>query len=298
MAAAPSRIVDLLKQDGLSNREIRDLLNTGKVFLSGVPTADAGRLVRPDDLSIRPDAPRLVPGRDLAVIWRDEHLAVVWKPSGMLSVSAIGRNQERNVVGTVAHLFGDARPVHRIDEGTSGLLVVALTAPAQGTMRRLFARHDVERAYLALVRGPFPDEPRVFRSALVRDRGDGLRGSLPAVEDDGDEGREAITHVRLLEKLGVAASLVEARLETGRTHQVRIHLSEAGFPILGDRLYGGAAAKAAPRLALHAFVLAFRHPLTGERLSFESPLADDLEILRRDLLAPHPGRSQGRHRRR
>jgi len=117
----------------------------------------------------------------------------------------------------------------------------------------------------------------------VRNRGDGLRGS--SKDEDEDGALEAVTHLRLREHLGKNASLVEARLETGRTHQVRIHLSEKRFPILGDDLYAPPSAmRASPRLALHAFKLGFKHPVTGKELTFEVPLADDLEVLRRRLL--------------
>src|SRR5690606_28741090 len=109
-------------------------------------------------------------------------------------------------------------------------------------------------------------------------RGDGLRGSGDPADP---EARRALTHLERIEILGRKASLVSARLETGRTHQVRIHLAELGHPVLGDHLYGRGAGPLAPRLALHAHRLALRHPVTGERLSFEAPLADDLERLRR-----------------
>jgi 23S rRNA-/tRNA-specific pseudouridylate synthase len=139
-----------------------------------------------------------------------------------------------------------------------------------------------------------------MRSMLVRDRGDGKRGSRDnheagADDDDGDfdgradaaQGKLAVTHLSLREVLVRDASLVEARLETGRTHQVRIHLAEAGFPVLGDPLYAGPGVRrSSPRLALHAFFLSFVHPITGETHTFDVPLADDLERLRRDLAEP------------
>jgi 23S rRNA pseudouridine1911/1915/1917 synthase len=269
------RLVDHLRSLGLSGRAARQALETGKVRYKRVPVADAGRLVDPAEVVVDANAPKLVPGRDPAIVHRDEALVVVYKPSGWLSVPAPGR-RDPDLLGFVGRLFGSALPVHRIDEETSGLVVVALTATAQRQLKQLFEVHAVERRYLAIVAGRFGG-PRTLRSTLVRDRGDGRRGS-----DESEDGKEAITHVRAVEALG-GSTVIEARLETGRTHQVRIHLSEAGYPILGDPLYAPAAvARRSARLALHAFVLGFEHP-AGNRLFFEAPLADDLEMLRRRL---------------
>ncbi len=283
------RLIENLRSRGLSNREARDLMTSGKVFYYGIPTADEGREVDGERIEIRPDAPRIRPGRDLAVIYRDEHLAVVWKPAGLLSVSARGRGKERNVIGIAGRLLGSAFPVHRLDEPTSGLMMVALTEACQRQIKELLFNHRIERRYRAIVRGWFQKTPCTVRSLLVRDRGDGRRGSATDDDnddnDDNDKGKEGVTRLRLLEHLGPRASLVEARLETGRTHQVRIHLCEKKHPILGDELYGGSGVgRAAPRLALHACELGLRHPVTGEKLKFEAPLADDLEALRRRLL--------------
>jgi len=214
----------------------------------------------------------------------------------MLSVSAPGRQDVRSVVGVVRHILGAAFPVHRLDEDTSGLMMVALTEECRLRIKETLFNHRVERGYLALVSGRFPDTPFTVRTRLVRNRGDGLRGSGRDEDDDG--AREAITHLALRERIGNLYSLVEARLETGRTHQVRIHLSEKGYPILGDRLYAPpGAARLSPRTALHAFRLGIAHPFTGEVLSFEAPLADDLEALRRRLMPGGRGFQGPLHRR-
>lgn len=277
------RLIDCLRAINLTNREAHDLMETGKVFYCGIPTADAGREVDPARVSVQRNAPRLRPGRDLAIVHRDRHLLVVYKPAGMMAVSAVGRRDAKNVIGVVRQLLGAALPVHRLDESTSGLMMVALTEECQHLIKEILFRHQVERGYLALVSGIFPKRSCTVRTNLVRNRGDGLRGSATDLGEDG--AREAVTHLTLREHLGKHASLVEARLETGRTHQVRIHLSERGYPILGDDLYAPARAmRLAPRLALHAFKLGIKHPFTGEDLSFEAPLADDLEALRRRLL--------------
>lgn len=277
------RLIDYLRSLKLTNREARDLLDTGKVMYCGIPTADGGREIDAALVRVQRNAPRIRPNRDLAIIYRDPHMVVVYKPPGMLSVQSPGRRDVKSVIGVVRHFLGAAFPVHRLDEPTSGLMMVALTEHCQLLIKEILFDHRVERGYLALVNGWFPKEPCTVRTQLVRNRGDGLRGS--AVEGDEDGAKEAVTHLRLREHLGKSASLVEARLETGRTHQVRIHLSEKGHPILGDDLYAPSGlARAAPRLALHAFKLGFKHPVTGEKLEFEAPLADDLEALRRRLL--------------
>ncbi len=277
------RLIDHLRSLKFTNREVRDLLDTGKVMYCGVPTADGGREVDAALVTLRRDAPRIRPNRDLAIIHRDPHMVVVYKPPGMLSVPSPGRRDVKSVIGVVGHLIGAAFPVHRLDEPTSGLMMVALTERCQLLIKDILFDHRVERGYLALVNGQFPKEPCTVRTQLVRNRGDGLRGSAAEGEEDG--AKEAVTHLRLREYLGKGASLVEARLETGRTHQVRIHLSEKGHPILGDELYAPPGlARAAPRLALHAFKLGFTHPVTGKKMDFEAPLADDLEALRRRLL--------------
>lgn len=278
----PVRLIQYFRERGLSNREARRLLESGKVYLGQGPTADPNRDIDPAEVSIRENAPRVRVGRDALVLHRDRHLAVVLKPAGMLSVPARGRRSARVLLREVGRALGRVYPVHRLDEQTSGLMLVARTEECQRALKELFFEHRVERGYLALVRGRFPREPRTVRSVLVRNRGDGLRGSGPPGSADG---RPAVTSLRLVELLGPRASLVAAQLETGRTHQVRIHLAEAGHPVLGDRLYGGRARQAAPRLALHAAGLGLVHPVTGEKLAFELPLPDDLARLRRDLAA-------------
>lgn len=273
------RLVDHLKSLGLSAHAAREALRSGKVWVDGYPTADAGREVDPRRVIHEPAAPRVRMGLDPFVVHADERLVVLWKPSGLLSVAAPGRRDEHTAVGWVTHRFGQGLAVHRLDEGTSGLLLVARDEVTRDRLKADFAEHRVERRYLAFVAGQFPTGPRMVRGTLVRDRGDGRRGS-------GAGGEYAATELWGRGPVGPHASLVEARLETGRTHQVRIHLAESGHPVLGDPLYGPrGSARACPRLALHAYVLGFRHPSTGRSLRFEAPLADDLERWRRETLA-------------
>ncbi len=298
------RLIEHLRALGHSNRQAKQLLSTGKVFEFDAPVADPSRTVDPENVSIRENAPRIRVGVDLAIVHRDDHLVVVVKPSGMLSVPAASQRGAANVIGQVRRLFGEAHAVHRIDQETSGLLVVARNEDAQLRLKDLFFNHTIERRYHAIVAGHFPAGSHRIESTLLRDRGDGKRGSAEAPTT---EGKQAVTTIALVETLGPSASLIEATLETGRTHQVRIHAAEKGHPVLGDSIYAGhdlaeyganrdskrrgprnpaQAAAGHSRLALHAYALGFRHPFGGKDLRFVAPLADDLDRLARTRKTP------------
>jgi 23S rRNA pseudouridine1911/1915/1917 synthase len=204
-------------------------------------------------------------------------VVVVDKPAGISTVP-----YDENERGTLDQLVmetiserGRRAPlgiVHRIDKETSGVVVFARTVAAKLALKNQFRFHTVGRRYVALAHGQVRSS--TIQSRLVQDRGDGRRGST----DDEALGREAITHVKWLESLR-GATLVECRLETGRTHQIRIHLAERGHPLVGERVYSKnyrGELIAAPRLMLHARELAFEHPTTGQRLSFEQPLPPDM----------------------
>jgi 23S rRNA pseudouridine1911/1915/1917 synthase len=177
------------------------------------------------------------------------------------------------------------RPVHRLDRDTGGLMVFARSVRAERGLMEQFRRHTTRRRYLAIVPGRV--EAQTIETRIARDRGDGRRGSTekPGV------GKHAITHIRPVEQFD-GYTLIECRLETGRTHQIRIHLSELGHPLCGEKVYRKPLSgkpipdrSGAPRLALHAASLGFQHPITGKEMSFESPLPKDfshlLERLRR-----------------
>jgi 23S rRNA pseudouridine1911/1915/1917 synthase len=174
--------------------------------------------------------------------------------------------------------------VHRIDKETSGLVVFTRTWLAKQSLSQQFRFHTVRRVYLAIVHGAMSSQ--TIRSHLLQDRGDGLRGSIEALRGKKkpplSQGQLAVTHVEVRERLA-GATLIACRLETGRTHQIRIHLSEAGHPLVGERVYirdfekrGGEPIRA-PRLMLHAAELGFDHPKTEREVRFESPLPKDVE---------------------
>jgi len=231
------------------------------------------------------------------VLYEDAYLIVVDKPAGMAAHPAPGNETGTLVNALLAHcgaslsgIGGVARPgiVHRIDKETSGILVAAKTDAAHQGLSALFAAHDIERAYVALVRGA-PSPPRdTIVTRLGRSNSD--RKKMAVLKTGG---REAVTHYAVERAFGPAgkplAARVSCRLETGRTHQIRVHLASRGAPCLGDPTYGSGP-PAAPvreamaetglkRQALHAAVLGFVHPVTGETLRFESPLPPDMAAL-------------------
>jgi len=236
------------------------------------------------------------------VRFADEHVVVVDKSAGLTTVRHAGETAEfgargrRYLPATLADLLpsllpegrggkrGRVRAVHRLDKETSGLVVFARTAEAERNLGRQFRAHTIERHYLAIVRGQAVEG--TIESWLVRDRGDGRRGSRGTrASGSPGEGQHAVTHVRVLERLG-EYTLVECRLETGRTHQVRIHLGEAGTPLCGERIYDRPPhgrplpdGSGATRVALHAASLGFDHPAMGKRVRWSSPLPKDMKAL-------------------
>ncbi|HEU0222940.1 MAG TPA: RluA family pseudouridine synthase [Paracoccaceae bacterium] len=303
----------------LSRSRLRGLIEEGAVARAdGTTVREPGAKVKPGEAFeiLLPEPVAATPAAEairLDILYEDAELIVVNKPAGMVVHPAPGAEQGTLVNALLHHcgeslqgIGGERRPgiVHRIDKDTSGLLVAAKTAAAHHGLARLFARHEVERVYRALVWG-------------VPDRADPRFGSVPGVTAEpgwirieaaigrhpsdrkrmavAERGRAAVTRFRVLEQFGTppAAALVECRLETGRTHQIRVHLAHVGHPLVGDPVYGrrrrparGALPEAAAaalggfsRQALHAGTLGFVHPVTGRQLRFEAPLPPDLDHL-------------------
>ncbi|HVW26690.1 MAG TPA: RluA family pseudouridine synthase [Polyangiaceae bacterium] len=268
---------------GASWNDVRRLVRTGKVSVDGSVVVDPTALVHAGaTVAIRMSAPRKGGATALAktlIVHVDAHVVVVDKPPG---IATVPYEDERDTLDRVVQslLRKTARPgtsvaplgvVQRLDKETSGLLVFARTTAAKRELQQQLRRHTMHRRYVALAHGAV--RGGTIRSRLVQDRGDGRRGST----DRSDLGREAVTHVRVLERFE-RATLIECRLETGRTHQIRIHLSEAGNPLLGERVYsrGFADLLPAPRILLHAVELGFVHPTTGRELRFDRPIPDDM----------------------
>jgi 23S rRNA pseudouridine1911/1915/1917 synthase len=281
----------------LSRERLKALIGSGAVIgPQGNPVRDPAVKAVPGGLyevSVPEPRPAHNEAQDIAldIVFEDEHLLVVDKPAGMVVHPAAG-NFDGTLVNALLHhcagrlsgIGGVARPgiVHRIDKDTSGLLVVAKTDVAHEGLAAQFARHSIDRRYLAITAGiPVPASGSVD-APLARSAAN--RKKMAIVE--GDRGKRAVTHYRIIQALKDAA-MVECRLETGRTHQVRVHMASIGHPLLGDPVYGRtrpAHRELLKRLnfhrqALHAAQLGFIHPVSKENLSFQSPLPSDIQEL-------------------
>jgi 23S rRNA pseudouridine1911/1915/1917 synthase len=292
----------------LSRSRIKALIEQGHLSLSGRKIMDPALRVKPGQiylLEIPAAAPAQPQGQaiDLDIVYEDDDLIVIDKPAGMVVHPAPGNPDNTLVNALIAHcgeslsgIGGERRPgiVHRIDKDTSGLIVAAKNDAAHKALSAAFATHDIERAYLCLVWGlPSPSsgeiEGNIGRHPVDRKR--------MAVVTRG--GKPAITHYRVLKSFGLGAALVECRLLTGRTHQIRVHMAKLGHPLIGDPVYGKPtparrarlapearkAAEAFPRQALHATLLGFDHPRTGKHLTWQSESPADFRRLEQSLAA-------------
>jgi 23S rRNA pseudouridine1911/1915/1917 synthase len=286
----------LADASGLSRERVKALLGEGRVTLAGKPVSQASTKAAggtPFAIHVPEVAAAEAVAQDipLVVAYEDDDLIVIDKPAGLVVHPAAG-NLDGTLVNALLHhcagklsgIGGVARPgiVHRIDKDTSGLLVVAKSDRAHEGLAAQFADHSIERAYLAVAAGRVGPAHGTIRGAIARSSHD--RKKMALVEDG--RGKHAVTHYRTLEVLG-GATLIECRLETGRTHQVRVHLASIGNPLLGDPVYGRTPSALRPvlqrlslrRQALHAAELGFVHPVTGRRAQFASPLPDDMRTL-------------------
>jgi 23S rRNA pseudouridine1911/1915/1917 synthase len=282
------------EQTGVSWSRARNLCSEGRVTVDGERCLDPATRISPDAIvAVNEQGPRLEKGplAKSAIVFFDRDLVVVDKPAGMLTVADEPGNKDTLVEYTrtlLRRMGGSGKDaglgvVHRLDKETSGVMVFARTAEAKRVLAAQFRAHDIERVYHAIAHGAVAEAH--VESHLVLDRGDGLRGShghfRRARGDPTSEARRSITHVRPIAALS-GATLVECRLETGRQHQIRIHLSELGHPLVGERVYirdyTGARIEA-PRTMLHARTLGFAHPRSGERVSFEREVPEDFQAM-------------------
>jgi 23S rRNA pseudouridine1911/1915/1917 synthase len=293
----------LLRQrlPGQSWNQVRRLIATRHVRVNGEVCLDPARRLKEGETVELLARPAAKPHHEEVIILRqvDDHLVVIEKPSGIPTVRhpaerdwnerrrALAPTLDDLVVKIITKREGRVRKgplprlriVHRLDKETSGLVVFARTYTAERELGKQFRAHTVVRRYLAVVPGFVP--PQRIATRFVRDRGDGRRGST----DHPSMGKEAITHVDVMERLP-GYTLLTCRLETGRTHQIRIHLAELGHPVCGDKVYHHlpdgrtlADRSGAPRLALHAVELGFVHPVTRQEMHWEMPLPPDLQAL-------------------
>jgi 23S rRNA pseudouridine1911/1915/1917 synthase len=280
----------------MSRERLKALIRSGGLEAGGKLLRDPATKVHGDEaftLTVPDPEPAHNVPQDipLTIPFEDEHLLIVDKPAGLVVHPAAG-NREGTLVNALLHhcagrlsgIGGVARPgiVHRIDKDTSGLLVVAKTDVAHEGLAKQFAAHSIERRYLAIVNGLPKTAGGSIDAPLARSAHDRKKIAIVA----GSRGKRAVTHWKRLEPLRDAA-LVECRLETGRTHQVRVHLASIGHPLLGDPVYGRGKSVHRQllnqldfhRQALHAAGLGFVHPVTKARLSFESALPSDMQEL-------------------
>jgi 23S rRNA pseudouridine1911/1915/1917 synthase len=292
----PTLAAIVRERTGASWARARDLCIQGRVTVDGERCVDpAARIAATAAVIVNEGGPKLERGplaKD-AIVYSDRDLVVVDKPPGMLTVADEAGNRDTLAEHTRLLLRRSGRGadtglgvVHRIDRDTSGLVVFTRTAEAKRALAAKFRAHDIERAYHAIAHGAV--DAAEIESELVMDRGDGLRGSRGSFRRGGGGlsagARRSVTHVRPIARLK-GATLVECRLETGRQHQIRIHLSERGHPLVGERVYirdyTGLRIEA-PRTMLHARTLGFAHPRSGEQLAFErEPPADFQAIVER-----------------
>jgi 23S rRNA pseudouridine1911/1915/1917 synthase len=297
-----------------SRSRLKALILDGRLTRGGQTIADPAYRVKPGerfDLALPEVRPATPKGQAIAlsVVYEDEALIVIDKPAGMVVHPAPGNPDRTLVNALIAHcgaslsgIGGERRPgiVHRLDKDTSGLLVAAKSDAAHHGLAEQFAAHSLTRAYQALVWGVL----RPARGEIEGNIGRSPRNRKKmAIVTRG--GKQALTHYHRLETFGEAlACLAECRLSTGRTHQIRVHLTSIGHPVIGDPVYGRGRRRAAtkeaseavrtalagfPRQALHAGRLGFRHPINGRELEFESALPDDMAGLLATLRAPSTG---------
>ncbi|HRE41413.1 MAG TPA: RluA family pseudouridine synthase [Ignavibacteria bacterium] len=297
--------------ENASRTKVQKMINLGNVTVNGEPVK-SNYIVKPEDeIDIEmpvPDKQEVLPEDiPLDIVFEDEYLLIVNKPAGMVTHPAY-KNYSGTLVNAVMYYAGKkndslsslngferAGIVHRLDKDTSGILVIAKDEVTHRKLAEQFFHHTIEREYSAIVWGQMKNKSGVIEKKLGRDKRD--RKKVAVYKDDEEGGKKAITNYEVIEEFEMY-SLVKLNLKTGRTHQIRVHLSSHGHPVFGDETYGGREPKSIqltskkratinnllekmPRQALHAKVLGFQHPHTKENLRFETDLPEDMkEILK------------------
>jgi 23S rRNA pseudouridine1911/1915/1917 synthase len=284
LAPGPGRLDAVIAAAlGLPRADVQRAIVAGRILVDGRARPKSFRLSGGErvEADLRPPGDLEPEPGPLKVVFQDEHLMVVSKPAGMITHPTASRRTGSLVNRLLAlgvplsRAGGDDRLgiVHRLDSGTSGLMIVAKDDPTHRALTLMFRKHEVERRYLALVRGRVEHDRFLIDAPLERRRARIRVGSGGGVE--------ASTEIEVRERLE-EATLVEARPRTGRTHQIRVHLAAVGHPILGDRAYGGggglAGALGLARPFLHSWRIAFDHPMSGARIELEDPLPEDLQL--------------------
>jgi 23S rRNA pseudouridine1911/1915/1917 synthase len=285
----------IARAHSLSRRKAQEYVETGRVDVDGIPCREPGRSVG-EESRIVLDVNRPPVGSvrtRLVILHEDADLVIADKPAGLLTLSTEAGEKDTLLSRVNAYLQFRYRKrpyvgvVHRLDKETSGAVVFARSREVLRGLQELFRRHDVEREYVALVEGRVHDDAGTIGLEVVRDRGDRRRGTARP----GEKGIRAVTHYRVLERFAGATALA-LTLETGRTHQIRIHLAALGHPVIGDEVYRprhfSAPTVTAERQMLHARTLGFRHPSTGAAIRVQSDPPSDFRDLRSRLARSTP----------
>ena len=289
---------------------MQELIAQEKVVVNGKPAKSSFRLTGAEKIQIlaaaeRPPLRATAEEIPLDIVYEDDDLAIINKPAGMMVHAGAGATEDARNRGTLVNALlhrygalsqvgGELRPgiVHRLDRNTSGLIVVAKNDRAHRKLSEQFARREVHKKYIALVHGAIKQDKGTIQTPISRDR---LRRTRMTTRRAG--GREAVSHFKVLERIDSPYgkfTLLEVRIETGRTHQIRVHLSSLGHPVVGDTLYGAPSAiaphrkgehkrlgehkpLALPRNFLHAAAIELRQPLTGKPLVAERPVPQELQ---------------------
>jgi 23S rRNA pseudouridine1911/1915/1917 synthase len=270
-ASLSSSLLDALRLivPGASNRTLRQMLSQGRVSVNGAPCVLAARSISPGDvIEIGARQATAKASGGLQVLYEDSDLLIVLKPAGLLTVATLDE-RDRTAYAHLREYIREHNPrqklyiVHRLDKLASGILVFAKSERVQSLLQGVFSRHDIQRKYWAIVEGRVQKDHGIIRSHLAEDRSMRMHSTK-----DTRKGKSAVTHFRVLNRLH-NLTMLEVTLETGRKNQIRVHLSEMGHPIVGDRAYGSTQ-NPLGRLGLHAFHLGFVHPVRGTTLAFQT----------------------------
>ncbi|HWI48593.1 MAG TPA: RluA family pseudouridine synthase [Rummeliibacillus sp.] len=276
-------------QQDWSRTQIQGFVQDGLVIVNGQAIKQKYKVKEGDEITVTPPEPEpleiIAEDLNLEIVYEDSDVLVVNKPKGMVVHPAPGHTTSTLVNGLMYHckdlsgINGIMRPgiVHRIDKDTSGLLMVAKNDKAHESLVQQLVDKTVTRRYTALVHGHIPHDKGTIDAPIGRDSKD--RQKMGVV----DNGKHAVTHFQVISRFGVDYTLVECRLETGRTHQIRVHMNYIGYPLVGDPKYGPKKTIDFGGQVLHAGILGFVHPTTNEYLEFEVPLPDDYQQLLEDL---------------
>lgn len=276
-------------QQDWSRTQIQGFVQEGLVVVNGSPIKAKYKVQEGDEITVTPPEPEpleiIAEDLNLDIVYEDSDVLVVNKPKGMVVHPAPGHTTGTLVNGLMYHckdlsgINGVMRPgiVHRIDKDTSGLLMVAKNDKAHESLVQQLVDKTVTRRYTALVHGHIPHDKGTIDAPIGRDQKD--RQKMAVV----DQGKHAVTHFQVADRFGVDYTLIQCRLETGRTHQIRVHLNYIGYPLVGDPKYGPKKTIDLGGQALHAGVLGFIHPTTKEYMEFQAPLPEDYQELLKEL---------------